>query len=195
MLTMIGYLKGRVIEKRLAEVWLDVHDVGYRVKVGPRTYERLTSGELAELFVHTHAREDALELFGFLNRNELDLFELLLQVAGVAPKTALTVVGTQSVERIEQAIRQADVSFFQRVPGIGKKGAQRIIVDLKSKIGSVKEIDLSVEEKVDEDVVAALVQLGFSRGEIREVLKTIEPNISDEEKVREGLRRLGNRQK
>lgn len=188
---MIGYLKGMVLDKRLPEVWLTVCDVGYRVRVGPRVFERLVLGEPAELYIHTHAREDALELFGFTDREELELFELLLQVSGVGPKIALTIVGTQSVERVEQAIQQADVQFFQRVPGIGKKGAQRIIVDLKSKLGSLKEIDLKAEESMDEDVVSALVQLGFSRSEIRLVLKDVDPALADEEKVREGLKRLG----
>ena len=187
---MIGYLKGVMLEKKQAEVWLDVNGVGYRVKYqGPKSKNQ--TGDKLALYIHTAVREDAITLYGFETMKELEIFELLLTVSGVGPKTAMVIVGTQKVERIEKAIREADVQFFQQVPGIGKKSAQRIIVDLKSKIGSLKELDLQSEEGENDDVTLALKQFGFKAEEIRQVMKQIDLTLSDQEKVREGLKRLG----
>ena len=113
-----------------------------------------------------------------------------MTVSGVGPKIALAIIGSQSPAAVEQAIQQADVNFFTRIPGLGRKGSQRIIVDLKGKIGSLKELDLQ-SEAMDDDVTQALRQFGFKTAEIRQVLGQIEGSLSDEEKVREGLKRLG----
>lgn len=188
---MIGFLHGKIMDKRIPEVWLLVGGVGYRVKVGPRTFEQVKVEEETEFYIHTHLRQDALELFGFVDREELDLFELLLTVSGVGPKIALTVIGNQSVAQIERAVREADVAFFTRIPGLGKKGAQRIIVDLKSKIGSLKELDLQSEASENDDVTLALKQFGFKSEDIRQVMKQIDPSLSDQEKVKIGLKKLG----
>jgi Holliday junction DNA helicase RuvA len=189
---MIGYLKGKIIEKRIPEVWVEVQGVGYRVKVGSRVFEKLTLDEEMALFIHTALRQDALELYGFLTMDDLKMFELLLNVSGVGPKTALTIVGNQPVERIERAVRDADVGFFQAIPGIGKKGAQRIIVDLKGKLPSLKDIDLTDEDENDA-VYLALKQFGFNRNEIGRVMKDMDRTMSEQEQVREGLKRLGRR--
>jgi Holliday junction DNA helicase RuvA len=187
---MIGYLRGKVIEWKSSEIWLDVGGVGYRIKYqDPNTKDQ--TGEILALFIHTAVREDAITLYGFLTMAELEIFELLLTVSGVGPKTAMVIVGTQKVERIEKAVREADVQFFQQVPGIGKKSAQRIIVDLKSKMGSLKELDLQSDDEEIDDVTLALKQFGFKAEEIRQVMKQIDPTLSDQEKVKEGLKRLG----
>ena len=187
---MIGYLKGRVIEKKLPDVWVDVNGVGYRVKVGVRVGSVTSVGNEASWFIHTAVREDAITLYGFANRQDLDMFELLLNVSGVGPKTALTIVGNQTVERIEKAVRDADVAFFQAIPGIGRKGAQRIIVDLKGKLPSMKELDLT-DEEADSAVFLALRQFGFKPAEIGAVMKDIDKTKNESEQVREGLKRLG----
>lgn len=191
---MIGYLKGRVIEKKQTELWLEVNGVGYRVKYQkpnlPAGRQDLNDQELA-LYIHTAVKEDAITLYGFPDMKELEMFELLLTVSGVGPKTAMVIVGTQKSERIEKAIREADVQFFQQVPGIGKKSAQRIIVDLKGKIGSLKELDLQSEEDEADDVTLALKQFGFKSDEIRQVMTQIDSSLSNQEKVKEGLKRLG----
>jgi Holliday junction DNA helicase RuvA len=187
---MIGYLRGTIIDKKLNEIWVDVNGVGYRVRVGKNQESRYKNQESVELFIHTAVREDAITLYGFNNRQELDMFELLLNVSGVGPKTALTIVGSQSVETIEKAAREADVHFFQNIPGIGKKGSQRIIVDLKGKIPSIKEIDLSDEDENDA-VYLALKQFGFKPNDIDIVMKDMDRTKSESEQVREGLKRLG----
>jgi holliday junction DNA helicase RuvA len=188
---MIGYLKGTVIEKRGVEVWLGVRDVGYRVRVGSRLSGNISVGDGVELYVHTAVREDALDLYGFLTLSELRLFELIISVSGIGPKIGLSIVGNQSVEGIEKAVREADVTFFQRIPGIGKKGAQRIIVDLKGKLPSLKELDLSGDGEAEDDVTQALMGFGFGRVEVLGVLKDLDGSLSESEKIRQGLKRLG----
>ena len=188
---MIGYLKGHVAYTRSAEIWLLVGGVGYRVRVGERLRQAVTTGEDLELFIHTHVREDEITLYGFADFAELLFFETLLSASGVGPKIALTIVGTQAVERVSTAIQEADVGFFTKVPGIGKKGAQRIIVDLKGKLGSLKELDLNEDLDGDDDVTLALMQFGFKRPAIELALEGLDSTLPAEVRVREGLRRLG----
>ena len=185
---MIGYLKGRVIEKKQSEIWLDVNGVGYRIKIQNSKFK--VQNEI-EIFIHTAVREDAITLYGFETMKELEIFELLLTVSGVGPKTAMVIVGTQKTERIEKAVREADVLFFQQVPGIGKKSAQRIIVDLKSKIGSLKELDLQSEDSENDDVTLALKQFGFKAEEIRQVMKQIDPDIKWSREGERGVEEVG----
>jgi Holliday junction DNA helicase RuvA len=188
---MIGYLKGTVLEKRGQWVVLDVRDVGYKVRVGQIPVTRYQIPDEVELYIHTVVRQDAIELYGFETMAELDLFELLITVSGVGPKIALGIVGSQKVAAVERAVREADVAFFGRVPGVGKKGAQRIIVDLKSKIGSLRELDLGDDGEGEDDVTAALLQFGFRREDIRKVLNSMDSEMSEAQKIKEGLRKLG----
>lgn len=185
---MIGYLRGTVITQLNQEIWIDVQGVGYRVRTNDKL--QMTNEKTVELFIHTAVREDAITLYGFSTIDELQLFELLISVSGVGPKTAMGIVGAASADEIETAISQADVNFFTKVPGIGKKGAQRIIVDLKSKIGSLKEMDLAAEDEED-SVVMALQQFGFKSGEIDLALKKIDRNTSEQLQIKEGLKLLG----
>jgi len=187
---MIGYLKGRIIDKRLQEMWVEVGGVGYRVKVGKLQVSSYKLQDVVELYIHTAVREDAITLYGFANRQDLEMFEMLLTVSGVGPKTALQIVGNQPVERIERAVRDADVLFFQAIPGIGRKGAQRIIVDLKGKLPSLKELDLSDEGETNM-VYLALKQFGFKPNEIQMVMKDMDRSKTESEQVREGLKKLG----
>lgn len=186
---MIGYLRGTILEKRNNQVWVDVSGVGYRVLVTERLYPGLIKGEEAELFIHTHVKENALELYGFASLAELKIFEILISVSGVGPKIGMTIVGTRTVEKIEKAVSTADVAFFQGVSGIGKKGAQKILVELKGKMPSVRDLDLN--ELEDDEVSEALEQFGFSKAEIRLVLETIDRDMKVEDQVREGLKKLG----
>jgi len=189
---MIGYLKGLVIEKKRNEVWLLCGQVGYRVRIGESLNQKLTPGSEVELFIHTAVRDDALDLYGFFNVGELQLFELIISVSGVGPKIGLAIMGQRSVEQIQKAVQEADVAFFQKIPGIGKKGAQRIIVDLKGKLPSIKDLDLTEDESEDE-VVEALRQFGFTAAEVMAVMGDLDPQLSSENRIREGLKRLGRR--
>lgn len=189
---MIGYLKGTIIACQTQEIWINVSGVGYRVRTGYRGQgigDRQIGSEI-QLFIHTAVREDAITLYGFPTMEALQLFELLISVSGVGPKTGMEIVGAAGHDHIEAAISQADVNFFSGIKGIGKKSAQRIIVDLKSKIGSLKEMDLAAEDE-DDSVFMALKQFGFKSGEIQQVLKLLDRTKSESEQIRAGLKMLG----
>lgn len=185
---MIGYLRGTIVASLDQEIWVDVQGIGYRVRVNGRW--SMVNGQDVEMFIHTAVREDAITLYGFATIDELQLFELLITVSGIGPKTALGIVSSSSADQIEAAIRQADVAFFTKVPGIGKKGAQRIIVDLKSKIGSLKEMDLSTDEE-DDGVFIALKQFGFKPSDISLVLKKMDRTLPEQQQIKQGLQLLG----
>ncbi len=187
---MIGYLKGKIIEERRNEIWLDVSGVGYRVRVAGKLKVESLKLEEIELFIHTAVREDAITLYGFTTIEELELFEMLIEVSGVGPKTAMEIVGVADGAEIVTAIQNADVNFFSRIKGIGKKSAQRIIIDLKNKIGSLKEVDLTSEDE-EEAVFMALKQFGFKSGDIQSALKQIDRSKSEQEQVKMGLKLLG----
>lgn len=189
---MIGYLKGKIIEQRRNEIWLDVSGVGYRVRVARKFEAESLKLEEIELFIHTAVREDAITLYGFTTIEELELFEMLIEVSGVGPKTAMEIVGVADGAEIVTAIQNADVNFFSRIKGIGKKSAQRIIIDLKNKIGSLKEVDLTSEDE-EEAVFMALKQFGFKSGDIQSALKQIDRSKSEQEQVKMGLKLLGKR--
>ena len=163
--TMIGQLRGRLADKRPNQVMVDVGGVGYLVAVPLSTYAAL--GELhteVTLLIHTHVREDALALYGFLSSREKHLFEMLLGASGVGPSLALKILSGMSVEELVPAIRTADVVRLTRIPGVGRKTAERMVVELKDKLEAV----VVAEEKlptskagVEADVVSALTNLGY----------------------------------
>jgi Holliday junction DNA helicase RuvA len=186
---MIGYLRGKIVDLRRNELIIDVKGLGYRVIVVGGQWE--VDSEIV-IFIHTAVREDAITLYGFMTMEELELFELLIEVSGVGPKTAMEITGAAKSEEIEMAIRNADVNFFSRIKGIGKKSAQRIIIDLKNKIGSLKEVDLSGEGE-ESAVFMALKQFGFKNNDILTVLNRLDKSMSEPEQVKEGLKMLGKR--
>jgi Holliday junction DNA helicase RuvA len=185
---MIGYLKGNIVAQHNREVWVNVLGVGYRVRVNHKL--QMTNDKSVELFIHTAVKEDSITLYGFKTMDELQLFELLISVSGIGPKTGMEIVSAADSNQIEAAISQADVNFFSKIKGIGKKSAQRIIIDLKSKIGSLKEMDLS-EEDEDDSVYQALKQFGFKPGEIQAALKHIDRATTEQAQIKEGLKLLG----
>jgi holliday junction DNA helicase RuvA len=189
---MIGYLKGLVIEKRLPEIWIDVQGVGYRVRIGERMQPKAVLGQEIAMYIHTAVREDAITLYGFEDYAGLKLFELVIGVSGIGPKIGMAIVGREKPENIERAVREADVAFFQGIPGIGKKGAQRVIVDLKGKLPSMADLDLSDMDDAA-DVVVALKQFGFKEADIQVVLRKLPADLSEEEQIRQALKQLGKR--
>lgn len=188
---MIAQLTGTVIRARHNPLVLDVHDVGYAVHVPHRLLTKVSPEERITVLTYTHVREDALILFGFSTEDELNLFELLLGVSGIGPKTALGIMDRGS-NAIRQAIIASDVEFFTAVPRLGKKNAQKIIIELKGKLGSSAELDLSAEENQDTNqVISALMSMGFDRKEAKEAIRKIPPEGSLEDKIKSALKMLG----
>ncbi len=189
---MIAQLKGTLIAISPTSITLDVHDVGYEVFVADQWKTRAMTGSVYTLQIVTVVKQDAIELYGFSTNQEKYLFSLLLAVPGIGPKTALTIVG-YGVEQIQTAITTANVDFFSTIPRIGKKNAQKIIIELKSKLGSVENLDLSNSENgKTKEVSDALISMGFSKHEIREVLTHhIDHQQSVEESLKQALRLLG----
>ncbi len=188
---MIGYLTGTIIHKSAEQIILLTGGVGYLVTV-PQNYLNLLkiSGQ-TELFIYPHIREDAFALYGFFTPDELELFKLMLTVSGIGPKTALLVLD-KGVDLVEQAIKKADTDFFTTVPRLGHKNAQKIIIELKNKLGGLKELDLTAENEESTQAIEALVNLGYSK---QEAVKSIEavPNSEKtlEQKITYALRNLG----
>jgi len=190
---MIGMLTGKIALRNISSIILDVHGVGYNVSITSQLFPSLTLGQELTIFTHTHVREDTLELFGFPTAEDLRLFELLLSVNGIGPKTALGVFAVGKRQDIAGAIASADVDFFTGVPRLGKKNAQKIIIELKNKIGGKEELDLKEEtDDMTIEAMSALEGIGFSEREARMALKAIDgkgENVQD--KVRLALKALG----
>lgn len=182
---MISSLKGKINRIWGNNCEVEVNGVGYLLFVGKNFLKKHTEGEELTVATYMAVSENEVSLFGFENWEEVDLFKMLISVSGVGPKTAAGILGeTESLEIIK-AIGNADVEFFQKIKGIGKKTAQRIIIDLKSKIGGLGELDLTKEEKADDDeLVMSLKQLGFDRKEIEKVTGKLPSDLeTTEEKL------------
>jgi len=164
---MIGYLKGTLLRVTPGVVLLDVGGVGYELHTPLSTYyevQKLGEGGTAAFHVHTHVREDALLLFGFHTERERRLFEKLISVSGIGPKLAQTALSGMSSEDLASAIAQADVRRLSTIPGVGKKTAERMVLELKDKMGEIPTKEpLTHAISADSDLVSALVNLGYRR--------------------------------
>ncbi len=174
---MIAWLKGKPHQLG-TRLMIETQGVGYGVEVGPAASQKLMGQTEAELFIHTHVREDQLTLFGFLTLADQHIFELLLQVSGVGPKTALVLVDRGS-QLLTTAVQNADVTYFTTIPRVGTKLAQKIIIELKSKLGSLQELSLGPTSQLEQDVVESLVALGFAEGDAYRVLPQLNKESAD----------------
>jgi Holliday junction DNA helicase RuvA len=166
---VIAHLSGRVLRKSPQEVVVDVAGVGYRVTIPLSTFYRLgAEGEPAALRVHTHVREETIALFGFLTLAEHELFEKLIGVAGVGPKLAVNILSGIESEDLVEALRAGDLARLTRIPGVGRKTAERLVLELKEKMpaGAPAKDAAPADGSADrEDVLSALVHLGYSRAD------------------------------
>jgi Holliday junction DNA helicase RuvA len=197
---MIAWLSGRLRHKATDYLIIDVAGVGYQVAVPLSTYCTIPDdGTDVTLHIHTHVREDTLSLFGFLTEAEKDMFLLLLGVSGIGPKLALSILSSISVKDLAHTIHASDAARLCTIPGIGKKTAARMVLEMKDKMKLVvPEVPapLSVPAVVSddsEDVIVALVNLGYKRSQADETVKKIRygrPGIAVEELIREALSML-----
>lgn len=176
---MIAHLHGILAECELTEVVVDVHGVGYHVSVPLSTFDRLPrQGETVHLLTHLQVREDLMQLFGFATREERQLFLMLLDVTGIGPRLALNILSCMSVERFAQALMAEDLKALAKINGIGKRSAERLVVELREKIKRVAPAaglaapatTLSVDAQ---DAVSALETLGFKADAARKVVQAI----------------------
>lgn len=165
---MIAQLQGRLLRKAPQEAVVDVGGVGYRVVIPLSTFYRIGEpGTEVTLLTHTHVREDALALFGFLTATEQALFERLIEVSGVGPRLAVSVLSGIEAPELVTALRAGDVARLTRIPGVGRKTAERLVLELKDKVQGIaaEEPSLAAPSSAKEDLVSALVHLGYSRPE------------------------------
>jgi len=193
MKLMIATLNGTVAEKLSEVVVLDVHGVGYGLLVPLEDYGKLSTGDKVKVYVHEHIREAAHDLYGFTQIDTKRLFEQLLDVNGVGPKMALNVLGVGSVEDVRQAIASGDTKLIQAAPGVGKRVAERVVVDLKDKVGLVSTADPNAlfagnDMASQDEAMQALMSLGYTVQDAATVLSGIDASLSTEERVKKALK-------
>lgn len=191
---MIATLSGTVHEKLADIVVLEVQGIGYGIYVAAEEYGRLAVGEQVRLYIYEHIREQSHDLFGFLSRDTKSLFEQLLDVNGVGPKMALNMLSIGSPTDVRQAIAGGDVKFIQKASGVGKRVAERVVVDLKDKVG-LEGVDLestgmlqSDEKLMKDEAVEALVALGYTAADAATALQKIDAELPTEDRIKQALK-------
>ncbi len=173
---MIAHLRGRLFSKQPGQAIVEAAGVGYDVTISVPTFTSLPAeGAEVSLYIHTHVREDALSLFGFMDRNEKRLFERLITVSGVGPKLAVTILSGLNPERTVAAIRAQDHATLTLIPGVGKKLAERLVVELKEKLEDLAVAPAPSDRRLApaaEDVLSALVNLGYQRHAAQKAIET-----------------------
>jgi Holliday junction DNA helicase RuvA len=197
---MIALIRGTLAYKSIDHVIIDVGGVGYRLSIPLSTFYSLPETDEVSLFTHTHVREDALLLYGFLTLEEKDLFVILIGISGVGPKLAINILSHIPAGDLKRAIAAGDIKRLSGLPGIGKKTAERLVLELKDKVGPTDGLPLSAEKtaadttasNLSNDVISALVNLGYKENLARKVLENMElsPGLTMEETLKGALKVL-----
>jgi Holliday junction DNA helicase RuvA len=193
---MISYIKGEVVKKGIDYLILDNNNIGYYINTSFSTLEKVSEKEKIIILTYMHIREDIIALYGFLTSDEIDLFKKLISVNGIGPRAGLSVLSTYEVNTVKEIILKEDVSGLSKVPGIGKKTASKIILELKDKVGTVEELQGSeiVVSSEMSDVIEALTSLGFNYAEVKKTLGNMElSGKSENDIIKEALKNM-NRQ-
>ena len=190
---MIATLNGKIAEKLAEVVVLDVGGVGYSLLVPLEDYGALNPGDAAKFYVYEHIRENAHDLYGFVRVGTKKLFEQLLDVNGVGPKMALSILGIGSVGDVQAAIAAGDTKFITAAPGVGKRVAERVVVDLKDKVGLAATADPATlfagnQIAVQDEAVQALVALGYTVPDAVAALAPIDPALGTEARIKQALK-------
>jgi len=191
---MISYLSGKILNKGRGFVILLNNGIGYKIFISAALYADVSLGQEIEFYLHHHIKEDAQNLYGFKEFSELEFFQLLISVSGVGPKSALGVLAIANVSDIKSSIAQGDPSLLNKVSGIGKKTAERLVLELKNKIDYLSPAlsgETGVNINASSDEIDALVALGYSLQQAREALQNVDSDIKDSgERIRKALGRL-----
>ncbi len=186
---MISYLNGKLIVKTGKFVIVDVNGIGYKVFLSKKTINQVpVLGENIKFFCHLNVKENIMDLYGFLDYKQLEFFEIVESIRGVGPKIALEISSLGSLDSLKSRLLAKDETVFEDIPGIGKKKAMTIILELT---GKIKDVNRSSKKGSLDEAEDALVNLGFSKSQAKEALKEISKDISSEERVQEALKILG----
>lgn len=199
---MISYIKGEIVKKGLDYVIIENNQIGYFINTSFNTLKMLSEGEKALVYTYMHIREDILALYGFLKTEEIDMFKHLISVSGIGPKAGLAVLSTYSVNAVKAVIANEDVAMMSKVPGIGRKTAGKIILELKDKVGAPEALDSGGEDLKEyvqiyktagesSDAENALIALGFSQQEVKRALDEIDTTGKTENDIiKEALKNI-----
>ncbi len=195
---MIGYLTGKVISKKPTKIILDVNGVGYLVNISISTFEKIADKDKISLYTHLSVKEDALDLYGFFTQAEKEMFELLISVSGIGPKLAQGILSGIQIDELNEALKTGNIARLVAIPGIGRKTAERLMVELRDKVeslaftfGNAAPASFSIRS----DAIAALTNLGYSRANADRAVKLVtdkSPDASIEELIKEALILLNN---
>ena len=187
---MIGSIKGEIILKTDRFLVVETGGVGYKIYVSSETLLKSNSNDIIFLWIHTHIKEDAMDLYGFYEYKELEFFEMLISISGIGPRLGLTILGIASVSTLQKAISTSDTTYLNKISGIGKKTAEKIVLELRDKV-TKEETGASLQ--VELDALEALKSLGYSQIQARDALKKVSSDVDTSTKVREALKILGNK--
>ena len=194
MIEMIHNLSGKIISKRETFIVIDVNGVGYKVFVSTNTISKIGStGSEVSIITHLHVKEDELTLFGFLDSNELDLFESLISISGIGPKSAMNIMSVAPVDKITAAISGGETELLQKVSGIGKKMAERVVLELKDKIKTIGDAGETSETikvmESDNDIYEALTSMGYSAKQAKSAISKISKDVKGtSDRLKEALK-------
>ena len=191
---MIGYLTGKIISSKPTQILLDVNGVGYEIRISINTFEKLAGKNSVSLHIYTNVKEDSITLFGFYSEAEKEMFELLISISGVGPKSALSLLSGISTDDLKQAIITNNIERIVAVPGIGRKTAERLILELKNKVRDIKEEGITpAKPSARKEAIAALTTLGYNLVSSEKVVNKILsefPECSIEELIKRTLKEL-----
>ena len=191
---MIAHVFGKVAEKFNGSLVIDVHGVGYEVSVATNDFDAVILDQEVKFYTYHHVREQSEELFGFSSLAAKKLFEMLITVQGVGPKAALAILSLGDAEQVRNAIANADSGFVQKATGVGKKTAERVVVDLSDKVGlpthySQTETPLQTELNTSDEALEALMALGYTLADATKALENVDVNLPTAQRVTEALKR------
>jgi Holliday junction DNA helicase RuvA len=189
---MIAHVYGVVAEKIASSIIVDVGGVGYELAVPSGDYDMVSLDDKVKFYTYHHVREQAEELFGFSSLAAKKLFELLITVQGIGPKAALAILSLGSAEQVRNAVANSDVAFVQKASGVGKKSAERVIVDLADKVGLPTHYEqtasVQTELNTNDEALEALMALGYSLADASKALENVDPKLPTSKRVTEALK-------
>jgi Holliday junction DNA helicase RuvA len=195
---MIDFIRGKLVEKNPAYIVVETNGVGFRLLICLSSFEALGEiGSEIQVLTYLHMREDSIQLFGFATQEERELFQLMISVSGIGPRLAQRILSGISINEFKRAIREQDLLTLVSAPSVGKKTAERLVLELREKIGYEMLGEMAVPQflasPLEEEATLALVSLGYSRSQVREAIQKAlkkEPTIAIEELIRRVLRKL-----